>query len=423
MNAPINMPNSISTLKQQLQQLKELNAAGALPSAQYEESKALLERRLVDAVLQSGSAEQAGAAAIPLGVPAGPATADSPSAAAEQPARKAVSGTLMAVLAACVVAIAGAGYWWKGSPEQISSANAVQGGAAGTQDGGAGAPPHATGSDQIAAMAEKLAVRLKDAPNDAEGWAMLARSYTVLGRFDDALKAYERAVAQRGDDAQLLADYADTLAVKNDRTLAGEPMKLVEKALKLDPRNVKALALAGSAAFDRKDYTAAVRNWEQVIEVSPPDSPFVGQVQASLVEARALGGMPPGGKVSEKGASPVALSGKTVGGTVTLAPALVKQAAPDDTLFIFARAAAGRGMPLAILSKKVRDLPVKFSLDDSLSMSPAALLSAAGTVVVGARISKSGNAMPQDGDLAGQTEPVALGSTNLKIEIRDIVKR
>jgi cytochrome c-type biogenesis protein CcmH len=112
----------------------------------------------------------------------------------------------------------------------------------------------------------------------------------------------------------------------------------------------------------------------------------------------------------------------SVGGTVTLAPALQGRVAPDDTLFVFARAANGSRMPLAVLRKQVKDLPLRFTLDDSLAMSPTAKLSGATQVVVGARITKSGKAVAQEGDLQGQLPAVALGATNLKLEIGDVVK-
>jgi cytochrome c-type biogenesis protein CcmH len=247
-----------------------------------------------------------------------------------------------------------------------------------------------------------------------------------VGQHADALKAYERAVALRPTDAQVLADYADSMAVNNNMSLAGEPMKWVAKALQADPNNLKALALAGTDAFMRKDYAGAVKYWQRLVDVGPPDSDYVREIAGGLKEARALGGLPADAKAPAlaapvSGNSQPALTGKTVSGVVSLAPALAKQAAPDDTVFILARPTAGRGMPVAILRKKVSDLPIQFSLDDSSSMSPAATLSAAGTVVIEARISKSGNAMRQPGDLAGQSASVPVGTSGLKIEIRDVV--
>lgn len=421
------MNPDISTLKQQIFQLKELHEAGALSMPLYEENRAVLERQLLDCVLAPSASPDATA---PAARPMAPAV----------PAQKAerLSPGLLAVLGVVVLAIAGAGYWAMGSP---SGAGVEPGGVAAAgagQNGQAsgGAASHQTTAEQIEAMTEKLTARLKDQPDDAEGWAMLARSYTVLGRHPEALPAYERAVALRADDAQLLADYADSLAVKNQRVLAGEPMKWVQKALKIDPRNVKALALAGSNAFDRKDYAGAVKYWEQVVQFGPTDSNYVQQVQASLAEARELGGLPPvAGKSAGTTAAPptatappapaatpaVSLSNKQVSGTVSLAPALAKQAGPEDTLFVFARGPDGKGMPLAILRKQVKDLPLQFTLDDSTAMSPAAKISDAASVVISARISKTGEALPQAGDLSGQTGPVNLGAGSLKVEIRDIV--
>ena len=173
-----------------------------------------------------------------------------------------------------------------------------------------------------------------------------------------------------------------------------------------------------------------------MVQYGPADSNYVQQVQVSLAEARELGGVPavasggapavaPGGAPG-KAAAPaqpaVSLSNKTVSGTVSLAPSLARQAAPDDTLFVFARGPEGKGLPLAILRKKVKDLPLQFTLDDSLAMSPAAKISGVDAVVVSARISKSGEAFPQPGDLSGQTDVVKLGSAPLKLEIRDVVK-
>ena len=145
-------------------------------------------------------------------------------------------------------------------------------------------------------MVERLAQRLKDQPQDAEGWAMLARSYSVLGRHPEALQAYEKALALRKDDANLLADYADSLAVQNKNVLAGEPLKLVTRALKLEPRNLKALSMAGSEAFDRQEYARAIQYWQQVVEFGPADSPMVQQVKPGLEQARQLAGVPRTGK-------------------------------------------------------------------------------------------------------------------------------
>jgi cytochrome c-type biogenesis protein CcmH len=420
------MTPDIPTLKNKIFQLKELHEAGALSTPLYEENRATLERQLLDCVMGSSS----NAAEVTSPGASSTVAATAPAAAPVRTAER-LSPGLMALLGVVVLGIAGAGYWWMGSPSRagVEPAGLAAAGAAQNGQANGGAASHLTTAEQIEAMTEKLTARLKEQPDDAEGWSMLARSYTVLGRHPEALPAYERAVALRADDAQLLADYADSLAVKNKRVLAGEPMKWVEKALKIEPRNVKALALAGTNAFDRKDYAGAVKYWDQVVQFGPADSNYVQQVQASLAEARELGGLPPATVKPATGASAansspptVSLSNKQVSGTVSLAPALASQAGPEDTLFVFARGPEGRGMPLAILRKKVKDLPLQFTLDDSLAMSPAAKISGVASVVVSARISKTGEAFPQAGDLSGQTGPVNLGTGSLKVEIRDIVK-
>jgi len=242
----------------------------------------------------------------------------------------------------------------------------------------------------------------------------------VLGRHGDALTAYQRALALRTDDATLIADYADALAMKANGSLEGEPLKQVQRALKLDARNLKALSLAGTAAFDRKDYAAAVKHWEQMSAIGPSTDVLVMQVQAGLAEARRLAGAPAStlaAAVSAATAAPASVSG-----TVSLAPSLAKLADPQDTVFIFARASQGQRAPLAVLRKQVKDLPLKFTLDDSLAMSPENRISGAAQVIVSARVSKSGNALPQPGDLSGQARPVGLGNTAIAIEIGERVK-
>lgn len=409
------MTDTIETLKQQLAQLKELHATGVLPDAQFEEGKATLERRILDMVLSGPAAAAPQAKASPA--KAAPAAAAPVAAPAPEVAAK-PSGLLLAALVVAVVAIAGGGYLWKGMPTQGSS-EAPQ---AMSADGKPA--PHATGAEQIAAMTEKLAERLKAKPDDVEGWSMLARSYSVLGRHAEALKAYEKASNLRKDDPTLLADYADSLAVNNNSDLSGEPMKLVERALKIDPQNLKALYLAGTHAFNTKDYPNAVKTWEKLMSVAPSGNVFAQQVEPAIAEARNLAGMPPAAKPLDSApkASAAAPGGGMVSGTVTLSAALAKQAQPEDTLFVYARTAEGSRMPLAILRKQVKDLPLTFKLDDSMAMSPSSALSTASKVIVGARVSKSGNAMPQPGDLSGQSAPVNVGATGVQIEIKEAVK-
>jgi cytochrome c-type biogenesis protein CcmH len=299
-----------------------------------------------------------------------------------------------------------------------------------------GGGEHDITPQQMQEMATKLATKLEAEPNNPEGWVMLARTYYVLKRHDDAARAFERALTLVPDDAGVLADYADSLGATQGG-LSGKPQQLIERALKADPTHWKALALAGTAAFDRKDYNQAVVYWERMKATVPPDSQLAGSIDASIAEARELGGLksapasaappaaavalPSAGGIANAPAAPAsgasALPGATITGTVKLAPALAGRVSPTDTVYIFARAAEGPKMPLAIMKKQVKDLPSAFSLDDSMAMAPNFALSNFPSIVVGARISKSGNAAPQSGDLEGLSPAVKVGVTGLAVVI------
>jgi cytochrome c-type biogenesis protein CcmH len=266
---------------------------------------------------------------------------------------------------------------------------------------------HGLQSPQIAAMVERLAARLANQPEDLDGWIMLGRSYSALGRFAEAARAYGEGAKRAPRDAQLLADYADVLAMAQGRRFDGEPDRIVAAALEADPANIKALALAGSSAFARKDYAPAVAFWARIRELAPPESNMARSVEASIAQARALMGEP--------------AAAAFVAGTVRLAPALAARVKPGDTLFIYARATDSR-VPVAILRKRAGELPVAFRLDDSSAMSPAARISSLREVVVTARISATGSATPQPGDLEAASGPVRVGASAIALEIADAVR-
>jgi cytochrome c-type biogenesis protein CcmH len=283
-------------------------------------------------------------------------------------------------------------------------------------------------------MVAKLAARLEQAPEDADGWALLGRSYMTMQRYDQAAKAYERATSLIKNNADLYADYADALAMAQGRRIDGKPLKLVEEALRVDPNHWKALAIAGSAAFERKDYKAAIGYWEKLLVRVGPETEFGRSVASNLDEARQLAGI--AAPVAKKGApvaagnatsaaTPAAMEsqkepaagGGRLSGTVKLSPALAGKAAPEDAVFIFARAVQGSRMPLAIVRRQVKDLPYSFVLDDSQAMSPEMKLSKFTEVVVSARISKAGSAVPQSGDLQGASKAVKVGSKDVTVVI------
>ena len=393
--------DKVRLLAAQLKQLRGLHDSGVLGDAQFAEGKSAIELKLLDAVAPSADAHEE----------------------APRPSLR-----LTGVALVFVVLLAGAGYQLVGAPDHLalgpqSSAGAVST-MAGDADQDANTAARPVTAQQIQAMVDGLAERLKANPGDGNGWVMLARSYVALGKHADAAGAFKRAQTLRPDDADLLADYADALAMVNSG-LQGEPLAMVERAIKLDPRNVKALSLAGTAAFDNKDYAGAVKMWERAALVEPPGSAFSQQLRSGIAEARQLAGLPPSTVVTAD-APPAAAAAFTAGaaqvtGTVTLARDLATRVSPDDTVFIFARAVEGQRMPLAIVRKQVKDLPFRFTLDDSMSMSPEAKLSGFARVVVGARISKSGNALPQSGDFSGRSAPVKPGAAGVKVTIDQVV--
>ncbi|CAG9931428.1 c-type cytochrome biogenesis protein CcmI [Candidatus Nitrotoga arctica] len=283
---------------------------------------------------------------------------------------------------------------------------------------------HPATPEQFEAMVTWLAERLKTEPDNAEGWVMLARSYTALNRYQDASAAYARAVALQPNNASVLADHADMLAMLK-QTLQGEPEKIIRQALKIDPDNLKALSLAGSAAFERKDYSDAIKWWEKILNLLPADSPVVASVSASVNEARGLAGLPPVvvAPAGNRAATQSNVAKGSVSGTVRLDPAFKARIADTDAVFIFARAVeGGRKPPLAVLRKTVKDLPFDFTLDDSMSMVPGLNLSSVTNVIVGARISKSGNVISSAKDLEGFSKPVKVGQKDIVITIDSEVK-
>ena len=275
---------------------------------------------------------------------------------------------------------------------------------------------------QIVAMVENLARKVRERPDDAQGWALLARSMAALGRFEESADAYAHLAKLVPGDAQVLADYADTLGMAQGRSLAGRPYELAKEALRIDPTNLKALALAGTAALDSGDFTAAAGHWEKLAAALPPDSADAAQVRTVLEEIR--GRAAAGGKAAPAApAAPppsvaaAAAPGATVTGSVALAPALAAKVAGTETLFIFARADGGPRVPLAVVRATARELPMRFKLDDSQAMAPGVNLSSAKAVRIEARISRSGDAAPRPGDLVGTSGVVAPGARDVRIVV------
>jgi cytochrome c-type biogenesis protein CcmH len=361
---------NVSIYRDQLRELEADLAAGTLAQADYERSRAEVEARLLQDVRGPD-------ATVPL-------------------ERRSTRGTALA-LGAAIPVVALAVYLMVGNPATLSRQI-----------------DHGATVQQLENMVERLAARMRENPDDVQGWQLLGRSYAALGRFKESADAYAQAALRAPRDAQLLVDFADALAMARGQRLEGEPEKLVQRALEIDPQNPKGLALAGTAAFERKDFAKAAEYWERMLPLVPADSEDARVIRQNVAEARSLAGQAPPGTAAE------AASG-ALRGTVFLSAQLKAEVAPDDVVFVFARAAEGPPMPLAVARTRVRDLPYEFRLDDSMAMTPAMKLSAFPRVVVGARVSKSGNATPQPGDLQGASAPVPNDFGEVRVVIDRVV--
>ena len=265
--------------------------------------------------------------------------------------------------------------------------------------------------ESVEKMVTEFAVRMEKEPDNLKGWAMLARSYRILGRNAEAEKAYARAGSFVDTDPQLLADYADTLAANANGNFAGKPQQLINKALTLDPNNLLALWLYGTSAFNVQNYKAAVRAWEKLAKQLPAESDEARAITASIAEARSKGGLAP--------ASAPAISNQGVSGQVDIAPELKSKIKAGDVLMVIARK-PGERMPVAVLKTAVTAFPANFVLNDALAMSPNALISQLPEVSVEVRISKAGMAMPESGDLISTTQTIKVGTTNARLMIGQI---
>lgn len=364
-NADTRRALNAAIYRDQLAEIEKDRAGGELSETDYQEARAELQRRLLD-----DSAETD----VSLAAPAHP------------------KRTLIALLLALPLAAAGL-YAWLGNP--------------------AGMDPMSrrdfTQSD-IENMVAGLAARLEKEPDNHQGWLMLARSYKAMGRYDEAERAFGKAMPLVEKNAQLLGAYADLLATKAGGSLDGKPEALIAQALKLDPDDLQSLWLAGTAAFNRKDFVTAIRHWQHALKQMPPESEDAQMLQSIIEEARQKMGA---GKAS---------AATAVSGRVELAATLKGRVAATDTVFILARAADGAPMPLAAKRARVADLPMEFSLDDTDAIGPGQTISSATSMIVEARVSKSGDAKQRPGDLAGSVAKVKPGAKGLKVTIDKVVE-
>ncbi len=377
-----------SIYREQLAELVSERDSGALSESDYHAAHTELERRLIedtrnDPVVQSSDAGN----------------------------KRAVRTVVALLLAIPLVAIPL--YLWLGNPAALGSGSSRS--VAAHEGSGSMAE-----MDQLAAT---LAEKLEKNPNNPEGWVMLGRTYKMLGRFDEAEQAYLHAGNTANEESALMLERVELALDRNRGSLDGAAQKLLDEVLKKEPGNPRAKFIAGVDAFGHQDYRKAISYWEALLKQVPPDSQDASNLASSIAEARArLGGKASAMTEADASATPSSVTAPTadtasIRGKVSLAPALKAKASPSDTVFIFARAPQGPPMPLAAIRVTVADLPLEFTLDDSLAMSPQTKLSLFKTVRVEARVAKSGDVAAKSGDLAGSIESVKVGTTGVALNI------
>lgn len=321
--------------------------------------------------------------------------------------------------------------------QQVGEPRALQPGAAAP----VAAAPHGSGMDgepqSLDEAAASLAERMQASPDDLGGWMLLGRAYKSLQRFPDAAQALSNAYRLAPENPDVLVEYAEALTLASDsRRLEGQAAILLQQALAMNPEHQRGLWMKGIGHYQDQDFAAAAATWEQLRTLLPPGAGVADALDERIADARSRAGLP--AAATEAAATPVVAgaasapaidaAGTGSGGTeleveVDIAPALRATLRPTDVLFVFARAASGPRMPVAIQRLPATELPLTVTLDDSTSMTPQLTLSTLPEVVVGARVSRSGNAAPQPGDLEAFSAPVATaGAGRVRVVIDQVVE-
>jgi len=383
---------NIAVYRDQMKEMDADRANGLISDAQYQSAKLELEARLADDALMTDDAPEPGrVSSRRLGI---------------------ALGTLLPVAAFGL-------YFWLGNPASLIAVADAKPSAAPSEMAGA-SPDH-----DFMKLIQKVEEKTRANPDDGEAWAMLAKSYAAVERWPEAIQAYEKAIKLLPQNASVLSGYAEALAITGNRVLAGRPMELVQKALAINPDDMKGLELSGINAYQEKNFAQANYFFKKLYKLMPPESPYAQDILAAQKEAErlsqsGLAGLdnlsnPP--PAEEKTAS--AAPGATIKGSIDIAPALKARLAASDVLFLFARAGQG-GPPVAAIRASAGKLPLEFELNDSMAMNPGNTLSQHQQVMLVARVSKSGNPMAQAGDLEGAVPQVKVGATGVKVIIDQV---
>lgn len=268
----------------------------------------------------------------------------------------------------------------------------------------------------IAAMITILVQRIQQQPENTKAWLILGRAYMITQDFTNAATAFAQANQLQANDVDILIQYADALAMSRSGRMAGKPSELIFAALEIQPKNITGLWLAGMAKDEQGDFQAALSYWHKLKPLVANDLQITARLQKLIVSTQIKANQTQTFKPEKSTTTKLTVY-------VELAADLIKQVASTDTLFIYAQALQGSRVPLAIVRKQARDLPITVTLSDAQAMSPTATLSNNKQVKILARISKTGDAMPQTGDLLGTTNPIQISEIKtIKLVISKVIK-
>jgi cytochrome c-type biogenesis protein CcmH len=368
---------NLAVYRDQMKELKTELANGQLSEEQFLASKLELETRAAEDAL-----------------------AQEDSASAPQSSRR-LGFTLAGVLPIAAIGM----YVWFGNPGVLTAA------AGGPGSANVAAAPT---EQDVMRMIEELEARTQSNPTEGEAWEALAIANGLLARWPETLAAYQKAYQFLPAKPAVMSGYAEALAMTSNLVLAGRPIELVRMALQADPNNRKGLELAGIHAYQNREFAQSVLFLDRLYQLLPPDTPHAQDILAMRNEAAQLAQSASGAPAAS--ASDAAVPAASVAGRVEVAEALRARVGEADTIYLIARAGES-GPPLAAARVAMGAFPLPFSLNDSMAMNPTNVLSNHQEVVVVARISKSGNPLPQPGDLEGRVTGVKVGAADVKLVI------
>jgi cytochrome c-type biogenesis protein CcmH len=385
---------NLSVFKQQMAELDSDLEAGILDQARYDAAKRDLEKELLSDV--DGNQIKADT-------------------------NSTTGGRWMAFSALAIPVVAVVLYQLLGSPQIIQRLANQTPSTAPSQAQSNTQAPNMEGMPPMDELVKRLAAKMEQTPDNQEGWIMLGRSYMAMKQFPEAMEAFERAMKLDDTNVGLLLAYGEAIAGISGNDFTGKAAPLIEKAFKLEPDNPNTLWMAGIVAYQLGDFQSALTRWEKLQGLLSPQSSELETINSAIDDVRKQLGMAPAEpelpqiaqKVkngSENAAATTA--GKKITVKVSLSSELSAKAGPNDVVFIYAKAANGQPMPLAAARKQVKDLPLTIELDDSMAMMAQNRLSAHQEVIVGARVSLSGNPSAKSGDLEGEVSPVVPGQSD-----------